>query len=346
MAKQQTFYQQFEKRKQQHIDFALDDSTQALGQSGFADIALIHEALPDINFSDVSLASHQLGEPVPTPFIVSSMTAGHPDGVPINQRLIEACNQMGWTMGVGSQRRELSDPKAEQEWKKLIKQFPNVRLLGNLGISQLIETPLAKVQKLVDALDAKAMQIHLNPLQECIQKEGTPNFKGGLKAIELLCKALEIPVVIKETGCGIHAHTLQKLNDCGVAAIDVSGLGGTHWGRIEGKREAPKSLHAKASISFQNWGISTVQSLLYARQSKLKAQIWASGGIRNGVDAAKSIALGATAVGIAKPLLETAMISVEATIELMKTFEFELTTALFCTGSQTIQQFQEKHHAM
>lgn len=339
-------FSQFEKRKQEHISLALEKNNQAIDLSGLKQITLNHEALPDLNFSELDIKSIQLGQAVPTPFLVSSMTAGHPNGIKVNERLMAACSQKNWAMGVGSQRRELSDNKAAEEWGYLRRLYPSIRLYGNLGISQLIETKIDEVERLVDALEASAMQIHLNPLQECIQTEGTPDFKGSLNALKTLCNKLSVPVVVKETGCGFSKKTLECLFDIGVKAVDISGLGGTHWGRIEGSRAYNNPMLTNCGETFKDWGISTVQSLRNAQMINTKKEIWASGGIRNGLDAAKVLALGATAVGVAKPLLEAAIISVEQIAMVMDTFEYELKIALFCTGSKNIKVLQENHNGL
>src|SRR6185437_13602075 len=160
----------------------------ARGQSGLEAVQLIHDALPDLDFSDLDLKTKSLDEKWSTPFLVSSMTAGHVDSVNLNTRLARACEERGWRMGVGSQRRELNDREASREWKEIRQAAPQVALLGNLGIAQLIVTKIAAVEGLVEALEAKGMIIHLNALQECLQPEGTPNFRGGWKAIEKLCE--------------------------------------------------------------------------------------------------------------------------------------------------------------
>jgi isopentenyl-diphosphate Delta-isomerase len=243
-------------------------------------------------------------------------------------------------MGVGSQRRELGDLEAAAEWRALRKKAPKVELLGNLGLAQLIKTKISEVERLVESLEASAMIVHLNALQECLQPEGTPEFKGGLKAIERLAEKLSVPVVIKETGCGFSRETLKRLKGTGVAAVDVSGLGGTHWGRIEGDRNSTGSSAADAAVTFANWGISTVDSLLEATKLKPDYEVWASGGVRSGLDAAKLLALGATSVGFAMPVLEAALSGEEALLGKMAQFEFELKTALFCTGAKSIAGLQ------
>lgn len=335
-------YTQFETRKQDHIELALMPDNQADECHPFDRVTLMHEALPDLDFADISIQSQRFGKPVDKPFLVSSMTAGHQQSVDINRHLVAACEHMGWAMGVGSQRRELTDVHAAQEWQIIRREHPHVSLLGNLGIAQLIGTPLSAIQRLTDALQACALIIHCNPLQECIQPEGTPQFKGGWAALEQLVKTLPLPVVVKETGCGFSAKTLKRLDDIGVAAVDVSGLGGTHWGRIEGHRAAPDSIHQQASATFRHWGIDTVSSVLNAASVEPTYEIWGSGGVRNGLDAAKLIALGASTVGFAKPMLVAALKSVDTVTALMASIEYELKVALFCTGSRVLSDLKEK----
>jgi isopentenyl-diphosphate delta-isomerase len=322
----------FEGRKADHLRLSLSSAMEAIGGSGLDRIQLIHEALPEMNFSEVSLETKFWRYKAASPLFISSMTAGHKGGEALNHTLARVAGQSRWPMGLGSQRRELTDPAAQAEWKKLRKVAPNAFLLSNLGLSQLITTPLKQVLNLVESLSAGGIFIHANAMQEVLQPEGTPEFKGGLKALEKLCKASPVPVVLKETGCGFSNATLKRLKSTGLSAVDVSGFGGTHWGRIEGGRAAEASLQRSAALTFKNWGISTVDSLLNA--PKLNLEIWGSGGIRSGLDAAKTIALGAQKVGFAKPALERALEGEESLGKWMELMEFELKVALFCTGSK------------
>lgn len=333
----------FEQRKRDHLELAMELAHEAIGLSGLETIILPHEAIPDVRFDDISIYSYRFGKKVPSPFIISSMTAGHPDAINFNARLMEACEVTGWAMGVGSQRRELTDPHAAAEWTELRQHAPNAVLLGNLGIAQLIETSIDDVERLVDALEASGMIIHCNPLQECIQPEGTPHFKGAFEAIAELAEHLSVPVIIKETGCGFSTPTLSRLMSTGIAAVDISGLGGTHWGRIEGARAMKDPIRQHAAETFKNWGISTVDSLQQAIRLTPNYEVWGSGGVRNGLDAAKLLYLGASTIGFAKPILQAAQKSTEAVITFMQTVEYELKVALFCTGHATIEALQESY---
>lgn len=337
---------QFEQRKRDHIRIALDPRSQAEGQNGLDSIELIHEALPDLSFKEVDIStSFSFGAQslsLSSPIFISSMTAGHEKGHDINVALAKLSDRRQILMGVGSQRRELVDSNAAEEWVRVRKQAPNARLLGNIGIAQLIQSPLEAIKKLIDSTEAMGLFVHLNPLQEALQPEGTTEFRDGLKAIEDLVKNVSVPVIIKEVGCGFSVATLKRLRETGVFAIDVSGKGGTHWGRVEGFRSQEDDLLYKVAQTFSNWGISTVQSLLNAREAQLNCEIWASGGVRNGLEIGKLCALGAQKVGVAKPFLAAALQSEEALEALLTQLELELKITMFCTGSKTLKDLQTK----
>lgn len=334
---------QFEQRKTDHIELALDPRNQAEGANGLDQIELAHEALPEIDFQSVDISTQTLGHKTATPFFISSMTAGHANANKINTLLALACETRGWAMGVGSQRRELIAPDEKETWTQFRQIAPNAIIFGNIGLSQLIHSKASDIQRLVDALQAQAMIVHCNPLQECLQPEGTPFFKGGLKAIEALTKSLSVPIIVKETGCGFSEKSLSALNKLKVAAVDISGFGGTHWGRIEGARSPQQHILAKAAKTFHNWGISTLDAMLAAQAIKPHYEIWASGGIRSGLEAAKLLAMGANLVGYAKPLLAAALKGLDELLTVMETYEYELKIAMFCTGNATLKQLRESN---
>jgi isopentenyl-diphosphate delta-isomerase len=333
---------QFEKRKQDHIRIALDPRSQAEGLSGLDQVQLIHEALPDMNFKEVDPSTSFFSTKLSAPFFISSMTAGHEHAPEINARLARLSAEKQILMGVGSQRRELTDPEARNEWAQVRKQAPKALLLGNLGIAQVIRTPVDQVEALVDSLQAKALFVHLNSLQECLQPEGTPEFRGGYEAIEKLVQKLSVPVIVKEVGCGFSKETLQRLNSLGVHAVDVSGLGGTHWGRVEGYRSSEDELLFEVAKTFENWGISTVQSLLNAKEISENFPVWASGGVRDGLQAVKLLAMGANLVGIAQPWLGAALKNDKAVTEMYEKLLLEVKIAMFCTGVQKVSDFKTK----
>ena len=335
-------FKQFEQRKQDHIALAMLPANQASEASILDQVSFWHEALPDLNFADIDIASTRFGKRVPNPFIISSMTAGHQAAIAINTNLLAAANTHQWAMGVGSQRRELDDPNEAIIWRNLRRMFPDVTLFSNLGIAQIITSSTDDLHRITDAISARALIIHCNPLQEALQPEGTPEFKGCFAALEKAVKNLSLPIIVKETGCGFAPATLKRLHDIGVHAVDVSGLGGTHWGRIEGHRAAPTSHARRAAQVFGTWGMDTVQSIKFARELSPSYEIWGSGGVRHGLDAARLLALGATTIGFAKNMLAAALQSSDAVSTEMAAIEYELKLALFCTGSQVLKDLQGK----
>lgn len=349
------FNDQFENRKKDHLQWSLSAQTQTEQFREFDQIQLIPEALPDLDLEGVSTAASFLGKELSMPIFISSMTAGHKDSLQINRQLALFSERKKVMMGVGSQRRELQDPEARQEWKAIRKLAPKALLLGNLGISQAIRTPLDQIRGLVENLEAQALFIHLNSLQECLQREGTPFFRGGWKALEKICAEVGVPVVVKEVGCGISAETAQRLMETGVRAIDVSGAGGTHWGRVETLRYGENEIGKIIGESFADWGLSTVESLMSAKSAG-QTEVWASGGVRNGVEAMKLLSLGAEFVGMARPWLlalnkneESADFHLadektgsESLDLLFFRLQKELQIALFCTGCASVDELRKK----
>lgn len=333
----------FEERKKEHIEFSLKEKNQALDKD-LDHILLEHEALPGLNFDEIDIKRSLWGVDLKSPFYVSSMTAGHGGSFEINKNLARACEDRGWLLGVGSQRGQLKDPSKKKEWQQIRKEHPKVSLLGNIGISQLSKMSLEELEEMIHSLGGKVVGfcVHTNPLQECLQKEGTPFFKGDIEALKKFSKSLKVPFVLKETGCGFSYETLKKIKKTKVKAVDVSGLGGTHWGRVEGDRSGRKLLE-EASKSFSNWGVSTVESVILARKLKPSYEIWASGGVRTGVDAAKFLALGASMVGLAQPLLKELLEKgVQGLQFKMELLEYELKTAMFCMGIPHLKGFQRR----
>lgn len=337
--------EEFEKRKRDHIKISLDDKSQTRHLQDFDQVELIHEALPELDFSQIQIQSQSLGRHLSSPFFISSMTAGHNEAAQLNQLLASVAEQMNWTFAVGSQRRQLFDTPAESEWQVIREKHPNLKMLANIGIAQLIHTSTEKVLGLAKSLEAEAIIVHLNPLQECIQPEGTPHFKGSFEALKNLTSHLRIPVIIKETGCGFSSKTILRLKQAGIAALDVAGKGGTHWSLVEAYRSSPESMHYKAGLSFGDWGVGTVQSVLEARGLSLPFELWGSGGVRSGLDAAKLLALGCKRVGIAQPLMKAAVAETQgqkgALLTEMQRFEYELKVAMFCTGSLNLGDLQK-----
>ncbi len=349
---------EFENRKRDHIRLALDRRNQAEGLGGLDSLALPHEALPDCDLKDVDLREPQLWGGL---FYIAGMTAGHDRALEINAVLAESAETRGWGFGVGSQRRDYENwrgrgPQWDEtvdQWKAFAERFHKLFYFGNLGITQIASDPNAAIdwaQTFVQVFKPQAMVVHLNALQEAIQKEGTPIFSGALESLRRWIEALPVPVIIKETGCGFSRSTLERLRSVAVSkallAVDVSGLGGTHWGRIEAERNAMGRKSGdpllRLQSTFGNWGVSTAQSVVNATSvfHETPTEVWASGGIRTGVDAAKCVALGARRVGFAQPALAAALQSRETLLEWMQAIEREMTIALFCTGHRSASRLR------
>jgi isopentenyl-diphosphate delta-isomerase len=331
--------QQFIQRKEDHLQYSLSAESQTIAHSGWDDLQFIHESIPNLDLNEVSIQSSFLNEVISTPFFVPGMTAGHENATLVNDRIAAMASERGWLMGVGSQRRELDSDYQDYALQKLVVRFPRLKLISNLGLAQLIELhqrgEFDRLKAVIEQTKASLIAIHLNPLQEAVQAEGTPQFKGGLEALQAWVETSSVPVVVKETGSGMSESTLKKLKNLNLFAVDVSGMGGTHWGRVEGLRAKKNSASSRFGKTFGDWGISTMESVINARKTLdgTNIEIWASGGLRTGLDAAKAIALGATRVGFAQPVLISALKSKLALSTWAEQTEQELKIAMFCTDS-------------
>lgn len=330
----------FEQRKKSHFFLSLQDNSQSSKPTGFHQVQLIHDSLPDLNLEQVSLHQKWKNHLLKTPFFVSSMTGGWSDSENFNLKLAKACERRSWIMGAGSQRGQLSDPSKAGEWKNIRKACPNLILLGNLGLAQILQVSLKQILSLIDSMEAQGMIIHLNPLQEALQKEGTAQFKGGLDKIKQLVKELPVPLIVKETGCGFSREVLDRLTDIGISAVDVSGLGGTHWGRVEGARYSEGESHFGIGETFSSWGVSTLESLMNSREKARDYDLWVSGGLRTGLDSAKALAMGAVLTGFGQPILRALHNSEKALDQMMTRIEYELKVSLFCTGSSSLDELK------
>lgn len=328
------------KRKKDHIDICLNKDVQFNSfSSGFDSYHFEHQALPEIDFNDIDLSIELFGKKLNAPIFVSSMTGGLEKGSQINKNLAQACQKLNIAMGLGSQRIILEVPESLESFK-IRDVAPDIFLFGNVGAVQLnYGYGKTEITKLVECVGANAIFLHLNPLQEAIQPEGDKDFSGLLKKIDQVAKGVKFPVFIKETGCGISSSLAKKLNTSAISGIDVSGGGGTSWALIESYR-AKNTLQAKIGETFRNWGIPTAESLVKVREHVKNKYIFGSGGIRNGIDVCKAIALGSDCVGIAQPLLESATISPEAVEEKLQQYIEELKIAMFCLGVKSIKELK------
>jgi isopentenyl-diphosphate delta-isomerase len=330
-------------RKADHIRICLDEDVEFNETtSGFESYQFSHCCLPELNLSDINLKTRFLGKELNAPLLISSMTGGTEFAQLINYRLAEVAEHYRIAMGVGSQRVAIENPDVAQTFA-LRSRAPNILLFANLGAVQLnYKYGVEECQRVIDILEADALILHLNPLQECIQTEGDTNFKGLLNKIKNLCQVLPIPVIAKEVGNGISATMAAQLIDVGVSAIDVAGAGGTSWAKIEGER-AKDAKQRRLSQTFGNWGIPTAQSLREVHAIAPHIPLIASGGLKNGLDVAKAIALGADIAGLARPFLQAAVESEIALQELVEVLIAEITTVLFCTGNATLSDLKHSH---
>ena len=301
---------------------------------GFEDIQLVHRALPEVNKANINLSTTFLGKKFSAPIIVGAMTGGTEQATQINSSIAQAVENLGLGMGVGSQRAAIEDQKLEETYAITRKMAPNAFLIANIGGVQLVHGyGLKEVKKVVEMIDADAVAVHLNALQEAVQPEGQTNFKGVLAKIAEIAGALDTPVIVKETGAGISAEDAKSLEDAGVKAIDVGGVGGTSFAAVEYHRTSAKQ--SLCGEPFWDWGIPTAVSLIEAVQT-VKLPVIASGGLRSGTDIAKALALNASLASISQPILQTAIKSTKETEEKLSCLIEELRNALFLVGAEKI----------
>ncbi len=315
-------------RKKEHVEISLKAASQYVVGAGFGRIKLIHSALPELDLDDVDLSTKFLGRKIRSPLMMTAMTGGYPKAGEINRKLAEAAEKHGVALGLGSQRAMIEQPGLAETFK-VRKYAPSVPIVANIGAVQLKKYPVKTIEKLVSEVDADGLAVHLNALQEVIQPEGDKDYSGVLDAIAKTCDRLGYPVIVKETGAGIDRDVAEKLKAAGVAWIDVAGAGGTSWSRIEYSRSK------KAVPGFEDWGIPTVECLMMCRGV---LPLIASGGVRNGIDAAKAIALGADMAGAAQPFLKALM--KKKLDDELDMWGKQLRTAAFLTGSKNIARLK------
>lgn len=327
-------------RKADHLRICLDEDVQFKGvTNGLERYRFTHCCLPELNRSEIDLSTTFLGKSLGTPLLISSMTGGTQQARTINVRLAEVAQHYKLAMGVGSQRVVVENPQVADTFA-VRSVAPDILLFANLGAVQLnYSYGLDECQRVIDLLEADALILHLNPLQECIQPQGDTNFRGLLDKISNLCSKLPIPVIVKEVGNGISAAMAQQLITAGVSAIDVAGAGGTSWAKVESER-ALNTLQRRLGLTFADWGLPTAECITSIRAIAPDIPLIASGGLRNGLEVAKAIALGADMVGLAWPFLQAAAESTEAVDALVQLLIAEITTVLFCTGNATLSTLQ------
>lgn len=324
-------------RKDEHLDVILAGKARHGLDSGFAAVRFVHEALPDLDHGKIDLGVDFLGRRLKAPLLISSMTGGPSRAEAINARLAEAAQHLGIALAVGSQRAalEAGEPTPGLDMALRLK-APDTPILANIGAAQLTRGfGVDEARRALDMIAADALIVHLNPLQEACQPEGDRDWWGVGAALEALVKALDAPVIVKETGAGVSAATARRLAAMGVAAIDVAGSGGSNWATVEGERAAGAADKAHAA-AFSDWGIPTARAIAEARAACPKTTLIGSGGVVDGVDAAKAIRLGADMVGQAAGVLTAATLSTEAVVEHFQVVIRQLRTVCFCTGSPNL----------
>jgi isopentenyl-diphosphate delta-isomerase len=331
------------KRKAEHIRISSNQNVQAKRTTtGFEDVHLVHKALPEIDKKKINLSTTIFNHKFAAPLIVGAITGGTPEATKINAAIAETVEELKLGMGVGSQRVAIEDKTLEKTFTTARKKAPTAFLIANIGGVQLAHGyGLKEAKRAIEMIDADALAIHLNPLQEAVQLEGQKNFEGVLEKIGEIARELDVPVIAKETGAGIAAEEAKKLEAVGVKGIDVSGAGGTSFAAVEyyrAKRKA-NNFQRKLGDVFWDWGIPTATSIVEVSQT-VNIPIIASGGIRDGVEMAKALALGASLTSLSQPVLQEAIKGVEETKNVLSLLIEELKTSMFLVGADSVPALQ------
>jgi isopentenyl-diphosphate Delta-isomerase len=327
-----------QKRKNEHIEIVLNENvTSRQVTTGLEHYRFVHQALPELDFREIDLSCSFLGKPLKAPLFISSMTGGTEETGEINRMLAIAAQECGWGMALGSMRVILDRPAVEHTFQ-VRRHAPDIPLIANIGAVQLNHgIGEEECYRFVETAEADALVLHLNSMQEVFQPEGDVNFKGILRKIEKLCRRVSFPVGVKEVGWGINGELVKTLFDCGVQFVDVAGAGGTSWSQVEKHRTTP--LLKKAAQAFENWGIPTAECVIEARSAVPSGTILASGGLKNGVDAAKAIALGADLAGFGRSLLPYAADDrQDMLIDRLRQVMMEMKIAMFGAGIGSVKE--------
>jgi len=323
-------------RKNEHLDVVLGGRGRSQARTGFDTVIFEHTALPELDMDAIDLTTSFLGKRINAPLLVSSMTGGPARAAHINEHLAIACNELDIALAVGSQRVAIEGPDGAGLDASLRQFAPRIPLLANFGAAQLnLGFGVDQARRAVEMIGADALIIHLNPLQEAVQPEGDRDWRGLFGSIEMLARALEVPVVVKEVGSGISARLARRLVDAGVAVIDVAGAGGTSWAAVEAER-AKTPEQAAIARAFSDWGQPTASAIAAVRAACPDAVIVGSGGIADGVDVARAIRLGADIAGQAAGILDAATKSADAVVSRLSVVISQLRIVCFCTGSRDL----------
>ncbi|MCZ7551131.1 MAG: type 2 isopentenyl-diphosphate Delta-isomerase [Anaerolineae bacterium UTCFX2] len=327
-------------RKSDHIRINLEEDVRSGLTTGLERYRFQHRALPELDLEAVNLSQELFGRKLAAPILISSMTGGTEEAAAINRRLAQAAQQTGVAMGVGSQRAAIEHPELAGTFQ-VRREAPDVLLFANLGAVQLnYGYGVDECRRAIEMIEADALILHLNALQEAVQPEGDTRFAGLTQRIEQVCRDLTVPVIAKEVGWGFSEADVRLLADAGVAAIDVAGAGGTSWSQVELHRAKTDS-QKRLAAAFVNWGIPTSEAILEVRRAAPQMTVIASGGLRSGVDVAKCIALGARLGGMASPFLKAAAVSVEDTIQTIQELRWEIQVCMFVAGAGDLNSLQQ-----
>lgn len=335
-------------RKREHLDLAASEASRSPRSAGWEDVRLVPAALPEVSPDDVDLTARLLGHELRAPLVIASMTGGHPDASAINALLGEAAERFGLAVGVGSQRAALRDPRLAPTYASVRDRAPSAVVLANVGACQLVAQPDApaltppKLEEAVAMVAAQGLSVHLNVLEEAIQPEGDRRFDGMLDAIARLSGELSVPLIAKETGAGLDRESALVLAQARVAALDVGGAGGTSFARIETARaqRAGELRRAAVGATFADWGVPTASAILETRGAGVP--VIATGGVRNGLDAAKALALGASCVSVGRLALHAAQQGRSALFDALETLIAELRLALVLCGARDVRALRRR----
>ena len=330
-----------ESRKVDHIRINLEQDVQFPRiRTGLERYRFLHQALPELSLNEVDTSVRVFGKGLASPILISSMTGGTDMAREINRNLAQAAQQHAIAMGLGSQRAAIEDAALADSYA-IRDVAPDILLFANVGAIQLnYGYGIGQCRKAVDMVGADALILHFNVLQEAVQAEGDIDFAGLLGKVEYVCANLDVPVIAKEVGWGFSKANVRDLAQAGVSAIDVAGAGGTSWSEVEYHR-APSDFHARVARSFADWGIPTSDAIQYARSAAPDLPVFASGGLRDGIDIAKCLALGADLAGLASPFLRAASESSEAVEELIQELNAQLRIAMLCTASRDLDALRQ-----
>jgi isopentenyl-diphosphate delta-isomerase len=325
-------------RKLDHIDLCAEEDVESRGKTTLLEeVELMHDSLPELSLDAIDLGVEVFGKRLDAPLLITGMTGGAKRAQEINETLARVAQKLGIALGVGSQRAMMKHPELAATYR-VREVAPDIVLFGNIGAVQVAEAGTSEIEELVGGIGADALCVHLNPGQEMIQPEGDRDFRGCVDGIARLVDELSVPVIAKETGCGLGPRALDKLASAGVAWVDTSGAGGTTWVGVETLRTSPEK--ATVGEMFWDWGVPTAAAISYAKARGFK--IVGSGGLRTGLDCARALALGADMTGMALPWLKTAFSEgYEAALGFGETTVQALKVACLLTGSKDIAALQE-----